>query len=76
MNVNLYVIEDYENKTAFRPKKTNTNKANFFKVQNMVLWQVVLGTDSLMQSKYHNARIWPIVRKKVQISIECHAFAT
>ncbi len=29
MNVNLYVIEDYENETAFRPKKTNPNKANF-----------------------------------------------
>jgi len=23
MNVNLYVIEDYENEAAFRPKKTN-----------------------------------------------------
>jgi len=23
MNVNLYVIEDYENETALRPKKTN-----------------------------------------------------
>ncbi len=34
MNVNLYVIEDYENETAFRPKKTNPNKANFFKGQN------------------------------------------
>ncbi len=29
MNVNLYVIEDYENETAHRPKKTNPNKANF-----------------------------------------------
>jgi len=28
MNANLYVIEDYENETAFRPKKTNPNKAN------------------------------------------------
>ncbi len=28
MSVNLYVIEDYENETAFRPKKTNPNKAN------------------------------------------------
>ncbi len=28
MNVNLYVIEDYENETAHRPKKTNPNKAN------------------------------------------------
>jgi len=34
MNVNLYVIEDYENETAFRPKKTNPIKANFFKGQN------------------------------------------
>jgi len=28
MNVNLYIIEDYENETALRPKKTNPNKAN------------------------------------------------
>ena len=28
MNVNLYVIEDYENETAFRLKKTNPNKPN------------------------------------------------
>ncbi len=27
MNVNVYVIEDYENSTAFRPKKTNPIKA-------------------------------------------------
>jgi hypothetical protein len=26
MNVNLYIIEDYENKTAFGPKKTNPIK--------------------------------------------------
>ncbi len=29
MNVNLYDIEDYENETAFRPKKTNPIKPNF-----------------------------------------------
>jgi len=29
MNANLYVIEDYENETAFRPKKTNPIKPNF-----------------------------------------------
>ncbi len=28
MNVNLYVIEDYENETAIRPKKTNPIKPN------------------------------------------------
>ncbi len=29
MNVNLYVIEDYENEPPFGPKKTNPNKPNF-----------------------------------------------
>ncbi len=29
MNANVYVIEDYENETTFRPKKTNPNKPNF-----------------------------------------------
>jgi len=29
MNVNLYVIEDYENKTAFQLQKNKPNKANF-----------------------------------------------
>jgi len=33
MNANVYVIEDYENETAFRPKKTNPNKANFRKAK-------------------------------------------
>ncbi len=28
MSANLYVIGDYENETAFRPKKTNPNKPN------------------------------------------------
>ncbi len=29
MSANLYVIEDYENKTAFRPKKTNPIQTQF-----------------------------------------------
>ncbi len=29
MNVNLYVIEDYENEPSSGPKKTNPNKPNF-----------------------------------------------
>jgi len=29
MNANLYVIEDYENKNAFRPKKTNPKQSQF-----------------------------------------------
>jgi len=28
MNVNIYNTKDYENGTAFRPKKTNPNKPN------------------------------------------------
>ena len=34
MNVNLYVIEDYENETVFRPKKTNPKQTQFPKGQN------------------------------------------
>jgi len=29
MNANVYLIEDYENETTLRPKKTNPNKPNF-----------------------------------------------
>ncbi len=29
MSANVYVIEDYENETVHRPKKTNPIKANF-----------------------------------------------
>ena len=29
MNINLYVIEDYENETAFRLKKTNPKQTQF-----------------------------------------------
>jgi len=28
MNANVYIKEDYENETTFRPKKTNPNKPN------------------------------------------------
>jgi len=34
MSANLYVIEDYENETAFRPKKTNPKQTQFPKGQN------------------------------------------
>jgi hypothetical protein len=29
MNANAFLQKDYENETAYRPKKTNPNKANF-----------------------------------------------
>jgi len=29
MSANLYVIEDYENETTFRPKKTNPKQTQF-----------------------------------------------
>jgi hypothetical protein len=31
MNANVYATKDYENETAFGPKKTNPNKPNFRK---------------------------------------------
>ncbi len=34
MNANLYVIEDYENETAYRPKKTNPIQTQVTKGQN------------------------------------------
>ncbi len=34
MNINIYIIEDYENERLCRPKKTNPNKANFTYPQN------------------------------------------
>jgi hypothetical protein len=33
MNANVYVIEDYENVTAFRPKKTNPIQTQFRKAK-------------------------------------------
>jgi hypothetical protein len=34
MNVNAFLQKDYENETAFRPKKQTQFKPNFFKGQN------------------------------------------
>ena len=34
MNVNLYVLKDYENEPPSGPKKQTQNKANFRKAQN------------------------------------------
>ncbi len=33
MNVNLYIIEDYENEPLSGPKKTNPNKPNFLNAE-------------------------------------------
>ncbi len=54
MNVNLYVIEDYENETAFRPKKTNPNKANFFKGQN----ELKIACQKIWPHPYFSAFTW------------------
>ena len=42
MNVNLYVIEDYENEPPSGPKKTNPIKANFRKNECKLLCYGVL----------------------------------
>jgi len=34
MSANLYFIEDYENETAFRPKKTNPKQTQFQRQKN------------------------------------------
>ncbi len=50
MSANLYVIEDYENETAFRPKKTNPNKPNFLNAKM---------NESLLATKdYENETAW------------------
>ena len=35
MNVNLYIIEDYENETAFRPQKNKPNQTQFPYIDNL-----------------------------------------
>jgi hypothetical protein len=40
MHANVFITKDYENETAFRPKKTNPNKPN----SNPILIGAVLGT--------------------------------
>ncbi len=59
MNVNLYVIEDYENEPPSGSKKTNPIKPNFFKGQN--------------EQKIACQKIWPhptehAITKKLEIS--------
>ena len=45
MNVNFYVLEDYENETAFRPKKTNPIQTQFKKrvklIQSVYLQRIM-----------------------------------
>ncbi|MFH1882412.1 MAG: hypothetical protein ABIL62_06860, partial [Planctomycetota bacterium] len=43
MNVNLYVIKEYENETTIRPKKTNPIKPNSPPILNIL----VLNFDNL-----------------------------
>ena len=38
MHANLYITKDYENETAFRPKKTNPNKPNSKPALSVVEW--------------------------------------
>jgi hypothetical protein len=53
MNANLYVIEDYENETAFRPKKANPNKPNFLNAEM---------NESLLATKdYENETAWMVI---------------
>jgi hypothetical protein len=51
MNANVYVIEDYENETAFRPKKTNPIKPNL-----VLRRRIPIGQNEL---KIACQKIWP-----------------
>ncbi len=43
MSANVYIIEDYENETAFRPKKTNPKQIQSPKGQNeLKIWPPAL----------------------------------
>ncbi len=77
MNVNLYVIEDYENETAFRPKKTNPNKANFFKAQNRLPENLATpgpGTLDLTKDKWYRV-IVNMIHSSIRKGVKTNASA-
>jgi hypothetical protein len=45
MNVNAFLQKDYENETAFRPKKTNPNKPNLVR-----RWLIPKGQNPLPEN--------------------------
>ncbi len=65
MNVNLYVIEDYENKTAFRPKKTNPNKPNF--KRGRLLIDPMLPLYKLSNVQYYSRHNFKVKFPKISI---------
>ncbi len=60
MNVNLYVIEDYENETAFRPKKTNPKQTQF--KPNLVRRRRIPKCQN--ELKIACRKIWPHPKKR------------
>jgi len=50
MNANVYLIEDYENETTLRPKKTNPNKPNLSSLVSLCLRRRVSSVLSLLSS--------------------------
>jgi len=51
MNVNAFLQKDYENETAFRPKKTNPIKANFKRGVHATLRSINATKHELMDSR-------------------------
>ncbi len=51
MSANAFSQKDYENETAFRPKKTNPNKANF-KRATCILAQLLLQGKQKLHKKW------------------------
>jgi hypothetical protein len=60
MNANLYFIEDYENETTFRPKKTNPKQTQF--KPNLVRRRRIPKAQN--ELKIACQKIWPHPQKR------------
>ncbi len=65
MNVTLYDIEDYENKTTLRPKKTNPSKANFKRLRLLI--DPMLPLNKLSNVQYYSRYNFKVKFPKISI---------
>jgi len=64
MNANVYVIEDYENETAFRPQKNKPKQSQWIKRVRSIFRRFILAF--LAQAPHINITI-PIFDPKIRI---------
>jgi len=65
MNANAFSQKDYENKTAFRPKKTNPNKPNF--KRGRLLIDPMLPLYKLSNVQYYSRHNFKVKFPKISI---------